>query len=371
MLVSLLLAAAVLGVWVYCALAIIASARYVSVRRRASNSQPPASILKPLAGLDEGLEENLRSFFELDYPEYEILFAVRQDNDASLPTVRKLCGEYPGIPTRVLVVGEPPYPHAKVYSLARMFEEARHDLLVMSDSDIRVGPDLLRVLAEEFGDERLGISTCPYRAIGGSTIWSRLEAVGMNTTFFQGVLTARMLEGMNFAIGPTLAVRRQALDAIGGLERVKDYLSSEDFMLGRLVSEAGFGVILSSYVVEHRIGSESMRNNFSHRMRWGRTSRRSRPAGYIGQFFTHPLPIGLITLALRPHSYLILMATVIIRYAAGWMVSEIVLGTRLRWLLVPIEDLISFAFWIAGFFGNSITWRGHRYRLDRQGRAIL
>ena len=279
MLVSVIMAAAVLGAWVYCALAIVASARYLSVRRRASNGRPPVSVLKPLAGLDEGLEENLRTFFELDYPEYEILFAVRRETDASVPVVRKLCAEYPAVPARLLIVGEPLYPHAKIHSLARMYAEARHDLIVMSDSDIRVGSDLLRVLAEEFGDPRLGISTCPYRAIGGRTIWSRLEAVGMNTAFFQGVLTARMLEGMKFAVGPALAVRREALEAIGGLERVKDFLSSEDFALGRFVSEAGFGVILSSYVVEHWIGSESMRRNFSHRMRWGRTSRRSRPAG--------------------------------------------------------------------------------------------
>lgn len=370
MIVSILLAAAVLGAWVYCALAIIAGARYVSVRRRASNAQPPVSILKPLAGLDEGLEENLRSFFVLDYPEYEILFAVRQESDASVDVVKKLCAEYPSIRSRLLIVGEPPYPHGKVFSLASMYREARHDLVVMSDSDIRVGPDLLRVLAEEFGDSRLGISTCPYRAIGGRTVWSRLEAAGMNTAFFQGVLTARMLEGMKFALGPTLAVRRAAIEAIGGLEVVKDYLSSEDFMLGRLVAEAGFGVILSSYVVEHRIGSEGMRQNFSHRMRWGRTSRRSRPAGYAGQFFTHPIPIALIALAVRPDSYLVLMATAILRYAAGWMVSEIVLGCRLAWLLLPLDDLLSFAFWIAGFFGNSINWRGRVYRLDREGKAI-
>jgi ceramide glucosyltransferase len=365
-----LFAAALLGAWVYCLLAILAAARYALVRRPAPGDRPPVSILKPLSGFDEGLEENLRSFFELDYPEYEILFAVRHETDAALPAVRNLCAEYPEIPTRVLVVGEPAYPHGKVYSLARMLKEARHELIVMSDSDIRVGADLLQVMAAEFTDPHLGVSTCPYRAIAGRSIWSRLEAAGMNTTFFQGVLTARMLEGMKFAIGPTLAVRRKALEAIGGLESVKDFLSSEDFELGKLVAKAGFGVILSSYVVEHRIGAATMRQNFAHRMRWGRTSRRSRPAGYIGQFFTFPIPIALLLLCIRPEWHL-LLGTLIIRYAAGWIVSEVVLGARMNWILVPVEDILSFVFWIAGFFGNSIAWRGRTFLLDRKGRIAL
>ncbi len=370
MAISALFAALLLGSWVYCALAIIAAARYLSIRRRASAALPAISILKPLAGLDEGLEDNLRSFFVQDYPDYEILFAVRSDNDPSVPIVGRLCEQHPAISARLIVTGEPAYPHGKVFSLARMLAESHHQIVVMSDSDVRVGPGMLRAFAGEFADPQLGISACPYRAVAGHTLWSKLEAAGMNTAFFEGVLTARMIDGMKFAIGPTMAARRAAIDGIGGLEIVKDFLSSEDFMIGKLAFDAGFGVILSSYIVEHRIGSETARQNFSHRLRWGRTSRRSRPGGYIGQFFTHPLPIALLVTAIRPQMWLALIATVIIRYAAGWMISEVVLGARLAWILLPAEDLLGFAFWIAGFFGNSIVWRGHEYRLDRQGRAI-
>ncbi|MBV9297138.1 MAG: glycosyltransferase, partial [Acidobacteriaceae bacterium] len=145
--------------------------------------------------------------------------------------------------------GEPPYPHAKVFSLKCMFDESRHDLIAMSDSDVRVGPDFCRSVAAEFENQRLGLITCPYRAVAGKGIWSRLEALGMNTDFHAGLFTAVMMEGARFAVGPTIVARREVLLALGGVERVKDYLSSEDFMLGRLASDLGFAVSLSSYVV--------------------------------------------------------------------------------------------------------------------------
>jgi ceramide glucosyltransferase len=326
-------------------------------------------VLKPLAGLDDGLEENLRTFFTQDYPQFEIVFAVRAESDPCVPLVRRLAAEHSQVPSRLLLVGEPPYLHAKVYSLARMLAEARHDLVVMSDSDIRVGPDLLRVIAAEFADGRTALATCPYRAIAGRSFWSRVEALGMNTTFWQGVLTARLLDGVKFAVGPTIAGRRSAIEAIGGIERVKDYIA-EDFDLGRLMAEAGHRVILSSYVIEHRIGSEPWLKNFAHRIRWGRTSRRSRPAGYIGQIFTYPLPVALLLWAAAPQWWPVVAVAASIRYASAWMVSQVVLGAPLNWILLPVEDVLGFLFWIAGFFGSTITWRGRTYRIDRQGRAV-
>ncbi|MDP8990588.1 MAG: glycosyltransferase, partial [Acidobacteriota bacterium] len=276
--------------------------------------------------------------------------------------------EYPRVPSQLLVVGEPPYPHAKVYSLARMLAEARYDLVVMSDSDIRVGPDLLKAIASEFADGRTALATCPYRAIAGRSFWSRLEALGMNTNFWQGVLTARLLAGMKFAVGPTIAGRRHAIEAIGGIERVKDYIA-EDFDLGRLMAQSGQRVILSSYVIEHRIGSESWAKNFTHRIRWGRTSRRSRPLGYIGQIFTYPIPIALLLCAGIGLAWPLAVAASF-RFASAWMISRVVLGARLNWILLPVEDVLGFLFWIAGFFGNTISWRGRTYRIDRQGRAV-
>ncbi len=325
------------------------------------------SILKPLAGLDEGLEANLRSFFEQDYTGFELLFAVRHDWDPAAGVVRQLMREYPAVDSRLIVTGEPPYPHAKVFSLKCMFDQSKHDLIVMSDSDVRVGRDFCKSLGAEFEDQRLGLMTCPYRAVPGNSFWSRLEAVGMNTDFHAGLFTAVMMEGAKFAVGPTIVARKDVLLALGGMERVKDYLSSEDFMLGRIAAELGFVVRLSSYVVEHRIGSEAMLHNFSHRLRWARTSRRSRPWGYIGQFFTHPLPVGLCICLACPGCWPLLAITVALRAAAAWTVSERILRAAVPWALLPLQDLAGFGFWIAGFFGKSIHWRGQRYILNRDG----
>jgi ceramide glucosyltransferase len=358
------------GAIVYSLLQILAAWRYLAVRPTAPRSAEPISILKPLAGLDLDLESNLRTFFEQDYPAFEILFAVRTENDLAAEVVARLQHEYPNTPSRLVLTGEPPYPNAKVYSLERMMAAAGHDLLVMSDSDIRVTPDLLRTIAAEFQDNHLGVATCPYRAVPGASFWSRLEATGMNTDFWGSALVARMLEGMRFAVGPTIAARRGALQAMGGFARVKDYLA-EDFVIGKFAAEAGHGVILSSYVIEHHIGSATLQQNVEHRLRWARSTRRSRPAGYVGQLFTMPLPMALLVCAASPAWWPVLPVTVIVRAAAAHMVSARVLRARIDWLLLPIEDLLGFCFWTAGFFGNTISWRGRRYRLFADGRFEL
>jgi ceramide glucosyltransferase len=366
------------GVWlavfcgsvVYCILQIVAALRYLRVHPSALKVAEPISILKPLAGLDLDLESNLRTFFEQDYPSFEILFAVQSQNDPAVQVVSRLQKEYSKIPSRLVITGEPPYPNAKVFSLERMMATAASDLIVMSDSDIRVTPDLLRTAAAEFQDARLGVATCPYRAVPGRSFWSRLEATGMNTDFWGGALVARMLEGMRFAVGPTIVARRHVLEAIGGFARLKDYLA-EDFVMGQFAAEAGHGVILSSYVIEHHIGSATFSENMAHRLRWARSTRRSRPAGYIGQLFTMPFPLALMVCAFSPAWWLVLPVALVIRAVAAYLVSARVLRARLNWALVPIEDLIGFLFWMAGFFGNTITWRGRRYRLSADGRFEL
>jgi ceramide glucosyltransferase len=284
--------------------------------------------------------------------------------------VLRLQREYSKIPSRLVITGEPLYPNAKVFSLERMMGAAGNDLLVMSDSDIRVTPDLLRTAAAEFQDARLGVATCPYRAVPGASFWSQLEATGMNTDFWGGALVARMLEGMRFAVGPTIVARSRVLQAIGGFTRLKDYLA-EDFVMGQFAADAGHGVILSSYVIEHHIGSATFGENIAHRLRWARSTRRSRPAGYIGQLFTMPLPLALIVSAASPAWWPVLPVAVAVRAVAAYMVARRVLRAKLNWTLLPIEDLMGFFFWIAGFFGNTITWRGRRYRLSADGRFEL
>ncbi len=367
-----LLLAVVAGSLVYCVLTVIAAFRYRAVRPPPPRQTPPISVLKPLAGLDDGLEDNLRSFFEQDYPDFEILFAVRQPEDPAAGVVERLRAACPAVRARLIVTGEPPYPNAKVYSLDAMLAEARHGILVMSDSDVRVRPSMLRVLAAEFEDKAVGLATCPYRAVPGRSFWSTLEALGLNTEFLSGVLVARMLEGMKFALGPTIAARRETLARIGGFVRLKDYLA-EDFVMGQLAGAAGYRVVLSSFVIEHRIGAQPMGANLRHRLRWNRSTRRSRPWGYLGQVFTNPLPLALIFWALAPSWWPVAAAAAALRAAAAWA-GAAALHDRLvlrRWYLVPLQDLAGSLVWLAGFFGDTILWRGRRYRVLPDGRFVL
>jgi ceramide glucosyltransferase len=360
----------VAGAVVYSVLAVVGALRYLSVTPPEPSSLEPISILKPLAGADLDLETNLRTFFEQDFPAFEILFAVREESDPAVRVVENLRREYAHVPTQLVLTGEPPYPNAKAFSLGRMLQAAANDLVVMSDSDTRVTPALLRTVSAEFADKRLGVATCPYRAVPGPSAWSRLEATGMNTDFMAGILVARMLEGMRFAVGPTIAARRSVLESIGGFERMKDYLA-EDFVMGKFAADAGHGVILSSYVIEHHIGDATLVENVAHRLRWGRSTRRSRPAGYVGQLFTMPTALALLGWAVAPRLWPIWLFALGIRCFAAYIVSARVLRAKLNWVLLPVEDLMGFVFWIAGFFGNTVVWRGRRYRLYGDGRFEL
>ena len=364
----------VAGSWVYCLLQILGAQRYRSVRPALANQPEPVSILKPLDGMDEGLEQNLRTFFEQDYDCFEILFAARTPDDLGLELARSLALEYPRTPARFVVTGDPPWPNAKAWSLELMMREARHALLVMSDSDIRVTPDMLNTIAAEFSDPNVGVATCPYRAVAGLSFWSQLEALGMNTEFWGGVFTARLVEsGIHFAVGPTIAARPNVIEAVGGWSRLSLYLA-EDFALGQFAAAAGYGVILSSYIIEHRIGSQQLRANLAHRLRWNRSTRRSRGAGYVGQVFTNPLALVLLLVACAPQTWPALLLTVALRAWAAHEVASRTLKVALNlraWMLLPLQDLLSFGLWIAGFYGDTIVWRGRQYRLLSDGRFEL
>lgn len=371
--VSLIFVALAAGSSVFCALTALAALRYRAVRPGRAGNGPPISVLKPLSGVDDGLEDNLRTFFEQQYGEFEILFAVRSAKDLAIPVVERLRAEYENVPSRLIVTGEPPYPNAKVYSLQAMLSAARHDLIVMSDSDTRVTPDMLSVFAAEFKDADVGLATCPYRAVPGHSFWSMLEALGLNTEFIGGVLVARMLDGMNFALGPTIVARRETLAAIGGFDAVKDYLA-EDFVMGKLASARGIGVILSSYVIEHRIGAQRLSANLRHRLRWVRSTRRSRPLGYVGQIFTHPLPLAAMVWLAAPEWSGVAVTALVLRLGAAWAAGIYVLRDRLTlrfWWLLLLQDSLSFLVWIGGFFGNTILWRGRKYYLRSDGRFEL
>ncbi len=357
-----LLATLLSGSVVYCILIMVAARNYLKIPPPRIRIDEPVSILKPLFGADEGLEENLRSFFTQDYATFELLLAVNRAEDSGAAIARALMAQFPHVPARLVVTGDSPRPNGKVFSLSHMLQHARYDILVMADSDIRVTPEMTRVLASELLDPTIGLVTCPYRAIPGTSFWSHLEAIGMNTEFLGGVLVARLLSGMDFALGCTLAVRRTALDGIGGMHALEDYLA-EDFMMGKLVSQSGLRVILSSYVIEHRIGSQSFPANMRHRLRWARSTRRSRPWGYVGEIFTNPLPLALLMLLVAPATWPFALAVAAFRTGSAFAVAGCVLSdplTRAKFYLVPFQDLFSFATWVAGFFGSTIEWRGRR-----------
>jgi ceramide glucosyltransferase len=365
-----LLVLLLVGSWVYCVLTSVAARRYLAISAPALETVPAISVLKPLCGQDDRLEENLRSFFTQDYPAYEILFSVHDLTDPAAAVVEKVRREFPQGPrVNLIETGEPDVPNRKAHSLGHLLTCAQHSILVMSDSDAYVPRDLLRHIAAEFQNPGVGVVTCPYRAVPGRGFWSRLEAIGMNTEFLAGVLVAWLVGEMNFALGPTLAARRGVIEAIGGFAELGHYLA-EDFVMGNRAPRLGYRVILSSCVIEHRIGSQTLEENLQHRLRWARSTRRSRPAGYWGQIFTHPLSLALLLCLMAPKLWPVVPATIIFRALAAWSTANWVLHdplTRRRWWLIPFQDLMSLLVWIASFFGSTIDWRGRRYKLLPDG----
>jgi len=366
-LLSLLLA----GSLVYCVLVIVGAYRYRAVQPPASDSKPPISILKPLCGHDDSLEDNLRSCFDQVYPEFEIIIAVHTAGDPAAPVAEKVIREYAGrVRARLIITGESTIPNAKSYSLNRLVREARFDLLLMSDSDVWVEPDLLARVAREFHNLQVGLVTCPYLAVAGKSMWSRLEAIGMNTELLGGVLVARMLEGMRFALGCTVAIRRNVLDAMGGFSYLQEFLA-EDFVIGQRAAELGHEVVLSSSVIQHRIGSQGMMKNLSHRLRWARSTRRSRPAGYWGQLFTYPLPLALLLWSVWPPAWPAVLLTLLVRSAAAAATANYILKDpliRKEWWLLPVQDVLGLIVWMGGFLGDTIVWRDRKCTVLRDGR---
>src|SRR5262249_1857071 len=286
---------------------------------------PAISLLKPLRGADPDLERHLESFFLQGYPSFEILFAVRRMDDPAVVVAERLMARYPRVPARLILTGEPPYANAKVYSMEKMAEAASADILVIADSDTSVEQDCLQRVAAAFAPERVGAATNLYRGAPGADLWSKLEALGMSTEFMAGVVVANHMEGMKFTLGPSMAVRRDCLRAIGGFAAMADYLA-DDFVLGQWASDAGYQVALLPQPVNHHATALGFTSSFKHRLRWNRSSRFSRPAGYIGQGFTYGLPWALLLFLAAPFwwsgSLLLVVAS-----ARMWLAYE--LGTRL------------------------------------------
>ncbi len=333
---------------------------------------PALTLLKPLHGAEPGLEPHLATFFEQDYPQYEILFCTRTADDAGLAIARRVAARYPQIPTKFLFTGEPPYINAKVRSMELMEAEAAHDILVISDSDVRITPDYLRAVALPFADPRVGGITCLYRGVAAEGgLWARLEAVGMSVEMTAGVLVARMMEGMQFTLGPTMAFRRETIRSMGGFRVTADYCA-DDFILGNETFKLGQTVVLSHHAIDHMVINASLLQSLKHQVRWMKSTRFSRPKGHFGTALTFSMPFGLLGLAAGIATHHAALGVVLLawaiasRLALSVAVGNWVVGDR-SWfgllVLYPIRDLMGFCFWAASYFSSRILWRGRVFQL--------
>jgi ceramide glucosyltransferase len=357
-------------------LAVIISARRFFSR---SNSvprdfTPPVSILKPARGLDPEAYENFSSFCRQDYPQYEILFGVSSEQDPVVPEIQKLIADFPRLPIRLVVVAERYGSNDKVSKLCGLARAARHSVLVVSDADIRVGPGYLRSVAAPFREARVGAVTSLYTGISSRCLWSKLEAINLSSDFMAAVLVARQLEGVRFALGATMAVRRECLAEIGGFEALADF-AADDHELGSRIAARGHRVELVDAAVRTMCTNQSLREFFDHHLRWAIIAHQSRPGGYLGYGATLGLPWALLAVILAPTRLCALSfvaAYLMLRAALAWTVGVQGLHDSLlkrRWWLVPLWDAFSFIIWLSSHFWHRVRWGGAEYYMT-EGRLI-
>jgi len=338
---------------------------------------PAVTILKPVHGMEPRLEETLESFFRQDYPHFEIIFGARSSEDQSLEVIAELRARYPRVRTRIVISGDPSWPNAKVFSLAKMLASSDNSHFIISDSDILVGPDFLRNIIPPLLSAEVGLVTCLYQGVPAHDVWSQLEALGMSVEMPAGVMVADMMEGMKFALGAAMAVRRDAIDAIGGLGEAAQFYS-DDFVLGNLIAAAGYQVVLSHYRVAHVLAGRSLRRTFGDQLRWMKSTRFSRPWGHVGSGLTYAVPFGLLAfvLAIAGGHHLGLGAGL---FALAWL-NRMILACAVGWGIIrdrrclelcplyPLRDLLGFCTWALSFVGNKFFWRGEPYQFGEEGR---
>ena len=328
------------------------------------NPLPPVSVLKPLKGIDPEIWESFCSHCEQDYPQFQLIFGVSDPADPAIEVVRRLQAKYPAVPIELIVCDRVLGTNIKVSNLAQMLPAARHEILLVNDSDIRVSQDYLSKVTAPLALDSVGLVTCLYRAVAAPTLGSRLEALSISTDFVPGVLSARLLEtGLHFGLGSTLVFRRREIESIGGFESLLDYLA-DDYELGRRIAAKGKKVELSAATVTTFLPAYTMVEFVRHQLRWSRTIRDARRGGYIGLVFTFGLPWALLTLwAARgaAWSWALLGATLIARCAVGIFTATAILGDwqAVRNIaLLPLRDLIAPFLWAVGLAGSRIYWRG-------------
>ena len=344
------------------------------------NSQLAAvSVLKPVHGAEPRLKQNVESFFRQDYPEYEILFAADEENDAALPIIREVASRYPNVKCSILVTGMPELPNPPAYSFFRMSQVAANDILVTSDSDVEVAPNYLREVVAPMLDPAVGMVTCVYRGKNAGGFWSGMDAIGMSVEMTAGVVTANFLEGMKFGLGPTIVTRKDSIAKIGGYWVTGEYFSN-DFVTGNFIEKAGYRVVLSRHIIDHVVPPMTFRRMWERQVRWAKGTRWSRPKGHFGTGLIFAMPYGIVGLLAGVASgYLTLGVGLLAAAIVNRMLESLVIGwgvvrdprARQELWLYPVRDLLGFAVWCASYLSKSAVWRDHRYQLIRGGRIVL
>ncbi len=369
--VAAALIALTLAAWAYWIIAAILVRRFFQTPFETRAEWPPVSLLKPVKGLDPEMFENFASFCRQDYPEMELVFGVDDPFDPAVAEIARLKRAFPHVSMR-LVVARTRGTNRKAALLHELAQAARHEVLVASDSDMRVTPDYLRRVVAPLSDPDTGLVTCPYRGAAAASLFARLEALHMGVVFLPAVVVARHVLRMRFAMGATVALRRRDLEAIGGFRAVSEHLA-DDYQLGSRLAALGRKVELSRYVVQSVLGSTSARQGLSRELRWARCTRVSQAGGYLGYGLTFPTPLALLCLVALGGSafgWALLTGSLALR----WMVASAIAKstndtTSLEaLLLLPLRDLQTAAVWVAGAFGRRVTWRDETYPLTADGR---
>lgn len=371
---------------IYCLMVVVASVRFGLRKRRderaAEDFLPPVSMLKPLHGTEPGMEQNFESFFEQQYPEFELLFCARHAEDAGLQLAEQVGRRYPHVRASYITCGEPmpKFHNAKVYSLEKLDSVARYDLFVTSDADVRVAPNYLRRMVQDLKDPKLGLASCVYlgTAYGGAeaSFASRLDAVGKSVEMTSGVLVADMLEGTKFALGATMAVRRQSFREVGGFAELGQFYA-DDFELGNRLAKRGTGVKMSTHIIRLMVQDTPFALSFRNQLRWMQSTRRSRPWGHLGSGLTFAVPFGLLGLlwGLASGHPLAGLVWLLLMVANRWLQAGVILGVMQdpAWgpnvALYPLRDLLGSLLWLGSYGGENFYYRGKVYRLKSGGRV--
>jgi ceramide glucosyltransferase len=362
--------------FIYYLIAIYSSWRYFQQPVAAPDGSftPPVSILKPIRGLDPDAAENLASFCRLDYPEFEIVFCVDPDDEAVLSVLTKLTADFPECRIRILHGSGRVATNDKVAKLARLVSDAAHEVVVISDSDVRVRPDYLRRITAPLRDPKVGAVTCFYVPTALSSLTDHLQSAGMMSDFYAGVLVAWQLDGIKFALGPTIATTRARLNGFGGYPELENR-PADDLLVGRLIAEQGYEVVLLKYAIETVCDYASLRDLLHKRLRWIVVMRHMRPWGHLGLLLTQALPWSLAAVAIHPSAPVALGylgGYLALRIAMTWIIGIHGLRQPGLWkdmLLIPVWDAVAFAIWLTSFGRNSIRWRGADYYI-RDGRLV-